>query len=128
MKRFFRELIIYIFSFLIVFFLATQLFSIEKVPNVVVKREESIVPEKKTEISPPPEKPKQEITQTETVKQKSESETYTQIVYEVKVGDTIIGIGQKFSINWRELARINNLKDPNKLYVGQKLIIPVKKD
>ncbi|HOL40157.1 MAG TPA: LysM domain-containing protein [Dictyoglomaceae bacterium] len=35
-------------------------------------------------------------------------------------------MAEKFGVDWREIAKINNLKDPNYLVVGQKLIIPSK--
>lgn len=123
MRRFFRELLIYIISFLLVVFLASQLFSIERIPQIS-KREEIKAPEKRVELIEPP---KQNIVKEEK-NEKQNKETYTQIIYEVKVGDTTIGIAKKYSIDWKELARINNLKDPNRLFVGQKLIIPIKKD
>lgn len=124
MRRFFRELLIYVISFLLIVFLANQLFLIEKIPQKIkkeeIKREEiKTVEEKKEEIKNPFKN---------FLKEEKKEETYTHIIYEVKVGDTTIGIAQKYSIDWKELAKINNLKDPNKLYVGQKLIIPIKKD
>lgn len=124
MRRFFRELLIYVISFLLIVFLANQLFLIEKIPQKIkkeeIKREEiKTVEEKKEEIKNPFKN---------FLKEQKKEETYTHIIYEVKVGDTTIGIAQKYSIDWKELAKINNLKDPNKLYVGQKLIIPIKKD
>ena len=119
MRKFFREFFIYLINFILVIFLASQLFSLEKIPKIS-KKEEIKVAEEKIEVIEPPKK--------EIVKEKKEEETYTQVIYEVKVGETIIGVAQRYSIDWKELAKVNNLKDPNKLYVGQKLIIPVKKD
>ncbi|MGB9856553.1 MAG: LysM peptidoglycan-binding domain-containing protein [Dictyoglomaceae bacterium] len=123
MRRFFREVLIYTISFLLIVFLASQLFSIERMPQIS-KSEEIKAPEKRVEVIKPP---KQNIVKEEK-NEKQNKETYTQIIYEVKVGDTTIGIAKKYSIDWKELARINNLKDPNRLFVGQKLIIPIKKD
>ncbi len=125
MRRFLREFLIYIISFLLVIFLASQLFSIEKVPQIVkrekIKGEEMKAVEKKLEsIEAPPSE--------NVLKKEEKQETYTLVLYEVKVGDTTIGIAQKYAIDWKELAKINNLKDPNKLYVGQKLIIPIKRE
>lgn len=125
MRRFLREFLIYIISFLLVIFLASQLFLVEKIPQIVkkekIKGEEIKAVEKKVESI---EAPLSE----NTLKKEKNQETYTLMVYEVKVGDTTIGIAQKYAIDWKELAKINNLKDPNKLYAGQKLIIPIKKD
>jgi LysM repeat protein len=43
--------------------------------------------------------------------------------YKVKKGDTLSGIAKKYGTTYQELARINNISDPNKIYVGQKIII-----
>ncbi len=45
--------------------------------------------------------------------------------YIVQPGDTLFSIAQKFGVDMHELARINNIRDPGTIYVGQKLIIPV---
>ena len=42
-------------------------------------------------------------------------------VYTVKAGDTLYSIALDFGLDWRELARSNNLSDPSKLSIGQKL-------
>jgi LysM repeat protein len=44
--------------------------------------------------------------------------------YEVKSGDTVFSIGQKFNIEWTTLATLNGLEAPFKLQVGQILKIP----
>lgn len=49
------------------------------------------------------------------------AETYT-----VKSGDKLWQIAQMYGMDYKELAAYNNLKDPNVLFVGQKLTIPVK--
>lgn len=41
--------------------------------------------------------------------------------YTVVSGDTLSGIGAKTGTNWRDLAAINGLADPNKIYPGQVL-------
>lgn len=41
--------------------------------------------------------------------------------YTVKPGDTLYGIALEFGHDWRELARANNLADPSKIIVGQRL-------
>lgn len=50
-----------------------------------------------------------------------------QRTYVVKKGDTLQEISQQFygtTKNWRKIADANKLKDPNKLTVGTKLVIP----
>lgn len=41
--------------------------------------------------------------------------------YTVKAGDTLYSIALDFGMDWRELARINNISDPTKLSIGQRL-------
>jgi len=138
MKRFLRELLIYSISFLIIAFLTSQLFSLEKVP-VLPKSDEKVATETAPLNVQNTYTVKEQIKSTNTVSQgqkkedipsssitQTQSVTQTQTIYEVKVGDTTIGIAEKFGVDWREIAKINNLKDPNYLVVGQKLIIPSK--
>ena len=52
-------------------------------------------------------------------------------VYTVQPGDTLSGISQRFTgkaSNYMGIAASNNIKDANKIYVGQKIIIPYKFD
>ncbi len=42
-------------------------------------------------------------------------------VYTVKKGDTLSGIAARFGLNWRTLASINNIQNPNRIYPGQKI-------
>lgn len=46
-----------------------------------------------------------------------------QVTYIVKAGDTLSGIAQRYGTTYQELARKNNIANPNLIYVGQKLII-----
>ncbi len=45
------------------------------------------------------------------------------ISYTVKAGDTLSKIAKKYNTTYQELARKNNIKNPNKIYVGQILKI-----
>ena len=47
--------------------------------------------------------------------------TATDGVYIVKPGDTLYSIALDNGLDWRELARANNLSDPSKLSIGQRL-------
>lgn len=51
----------------------------------------------------------------------------SQQVYLVKSGDTLGGIANRFGISVNALMTANNLSDPNRLSIGQSLIIPAKK-
>lgn len=46
-----------------------------------------------------------------------------EVVYIVKKGDTLSGIASKYNTTYQHLAEINNIKNPNLIYAGQKLII-----
>lgn len=48
------------------------------------------------------------------------------LVYTVKAGDWLSKIANAHGADWRELAKYNNIKNPNKIYVGQKIRIPQK--
>lgn len=41
--------------------------------------------------------------------------------YTVKSGDTLSGIASKYGTTYQKLASLNNIADPNKIYVGQKI-------
>ncbi len=43
----------------------------------------------------------------------------------VQPGDTLMNIGYKYGVNWAELAMINTLPNPDRLSIGQRLIIPI---
>ena len=46
------------------------------------------------------------------------------IYHVVKAGETLYRIGRAYDVNYAELARVNRLRDPNQIHVGQKLFIP----
>ena len=45
-------------------------------------------------------------------------------VYVVKVNDVLWKIANKFGTTYKEISKFNNLKNPNLIYPGQKLLIP----
>lgn len=47
-----------------------------------------------------------------------------QLLYQVKAGDTLGDIAEKFEVGIQELIDANNITDPNRLEIGQTLIIP----
>lgn len=47
-------------------------------------------------------------------------------VYIIKSGDKLSTIAKKYNISIEQLAKLNNIKDINKIFVGNKLIIPNK--
>jgi murein DD-endopeptidase MepM/ murein hydrolase activator NlpD len=46
------------------------------------------------------------------------------IYHVVKPGETLYRIGRAYDLNYAELARVNRLRDPNQIHIGQKLFIP----
>ena len=48
------------------------------------------------------------------------------ITYTVKSGDTLSGIAQKYGTTYQEIAKLNGIKNPSYIKVGQKLKIPAK--
>ncbi|MCR2044510.1 metallophosphoesterase [Anaerosalibacter massiliensis] len=52
---------------------------------------------------------------------KSKKKTYI-----VKSGDVLFRIGKKYGIGWMELAEFNKIKNPNKIYPGDIINIPIK--
>lgn len=47
-----------------------------------------------------------------------------EINYVVKKGDTLTKIANKYNTTYQKLASYNNIKDPNKIYIGQIIKIP----
>ncbi len=47
------------------------------------------------------------------------------IVYTVVKGDTLWDLGVRYNVDYREIAYLNNIEDPSKIYPGMILIIPV---
>lgn len=52
------------------------------------------------------------------------STAFADFTYVVQPGDTLYRIAQRYGTNVPTLAGMNNLADPNYIYVGQRLIIP----
>lgn len=45
------------------------------------------------------------------------------VIYTVQVGDTLNKIARAFSMTWQQLAALNNIVNPNLIYVGQRIYI-----
>lgn len=60
----------------------------------------------------------------ETAVEPTPSEDYE--TYTVVSGDTLSGIASRYGTTYQKLAEINNIADPNKIYVGQVLKAPKK--
>ncbi|MBU7583044.1 MAG: peptidoglycan DD-metalloendopeptidase family protein [Nostoc sp. TH1S01] len=52
--------------------------------------------------------------------------TDTDTAYEVKPGDTLAAIASRYNTTVAELAKLNNISNPNQLKISQKLILPSK--
>lgn len=53
-----------------------------------------------------------------------EDNPYSMVIYFVKKGDTLWNIAKKFKSTVADIARINNIENPNKISVGMQLFIP----
>lgn len=42
----------------------------------------------------------------------------------MKSGDTLSEIGQRFGVDWHDIARVNNIENPDLIFPGQKFKIP----
>ena len=49
---------------------------------------------------------------------------YSMVIYFVKPGDTLWAIAKKFRSTVKDIVRVNNIEDENKIYSGQQLFIP----
>ena len=47
--------------------------------------------------------------------------SYTHLSYTVKSGDSLSAIAARYGMSYETLARLNNISDPNRIYVGQTL-------
>lgn len=52
---------------------------------------------------------------------------YSYVFHTVAKGDFLGKIATKYKVSSKEIMTANNLKDPNKIFLGQKLKIPVSK-
>lgn len=50
------------------------------------------------------------------------------VYYVVKKGDTLSKIASNYKVSVSDLVKINDIKDKNKIYVNQKIVIPLKSD
>ena len=53
-----------------------------------------------------------------------EKKAQAAVEYEVKLGDVLWKIAEKFGLTYEKLAEYNKLKDANRIYPGQRLLIP----
>lgn len=49
---------------------------------------------------------------------------YSMVIYFVKPGDTLWNIAKMFRSTVEDIAKVNNIEDENRIYVGQQLYIP----
>jgi GH25 family lysozyme M1 (1,4-beta-N-acetylmuramidase) len=69
----------------------------------------------------PPVQPEQPVQPVQPEPDKVNKETKE--TYIVRVGDTLSAIASRYGTTWQDLARKNNITDPNKIYPGQVLKI-----
>ena len=81
------------------------------------------------EVAEPPirERPTPDTAETATTEPPEPETKKGPTVYTVQKGDTLYAIARKFygdQRRYRDIAKANNLADPNRIYVGQVLKIP----
>lgn len=60
------------------------------------------------------------------VVEKPEHKKEDRVVYRIKWGDTLTGIAEEFNTTVRNLVELNNIKNPNLIYAGDKIIVSYK--
>ena len=50
--------------------------------------------------------------------------TPTPRIHEVHSGDTLVSIAAEYRVSYESLKEMNKIDDPNRIFVGQKLILP----
>ncbi|MBC7251163.1 MAG: LysM peptidoglycan-binding domain-containing protein [Anaerolineae bacterium] len=48
----------------------------------------------------------------------------TGVYYTVRPGDTLLGIAYRFGVNYWDIVCANNITNPSRIYIGQRLFIP----
>jgi len=46
------------------------------------------------------------------------------LYHQVRPGESLSVIGQRYGVSYQEIARLNNIRDPNRIEIGQQLRIP----
>ena len=75
--------------------------------------------EKPADVPPPPTDAAVPTEPAATDAAEPEYRTYT-----VKSGDTLSEIAASYGVDWREMARLNNLENPDLIYPGQVFKVP----
>lgn len=86
-------------------------------PEVVQPPPPAPVPLPPPQVTPPPLPPLQPAVPVPTAPPPGR-------VYEVQPGDMLSKIAARFGVSVRDIVELNNIKDPNKIRVGQKLVLP----
>lgn len=58
------------------------------------------------------------------MEESKECNTYSMVIYFVKQGDTLWSIAKKFKSTVEDIAKINDIENPKRINVGQRLYIP----
>lgn len=54
----------------------------------------------------------------------NDNNSWNKVLYVIKDGDTLKKISAKYHISYEKIAKYNNIKDPNMIFVNQKIVIP----
>ncbi|KGM98498.1 5'-nucleotidase C-terminal domain-containing protein [Clostridium botulinum] len=105
---------------------------VEAIKNAKVITPKAVDYIKECEVKPMPKpevkpevKPVQKPVPKPEVKPEVKPDPNVRAVYFVKGGDTLKYIARAYGVSWRELAKFNKLDNPNMIFPGQKILIPV---
>jgi len=75
------------------------------------------------QVKPPVPQVKPPVPQVKPPVPQVKTEVKNQLIkeYVIKSGDTVFSVAKKYKLNYDRLIKINNIQDPNKVVVGQKL-------
>jgi LysM repeat protein len=92
--------------------------AVERESDAAEKAREKVEVPPQSAPQPPVSTPEPEAT-TEPAAAEPEYRTYT-----VKSGDTLSEIAASFGVDWHEMARLNNLENPDLIFPGQVFKVP----
>jgi LysM repeat protein len=93
--------------------------AIERAKEAAERARDKVIPGPDRARQPKVEVPPQSAPQPPQPAPEPEYRTYT-----VKPGDTLSEIAQSFGVDWHEMARLNNLDNPDLIFPGQVFKVP----
>lgn len=95
----------------------------ELLANMQNPQPEEVQPEEPQPDEPQPEEPQPDESEADSSQDTSKEPAPQKTCY-VRKGDTLSKIGKRYQVNWKEIAKLNDIKAPYKIYAGEELILP----